>query len=106
MDMQREAELTNVALCLIETQPADMKGVLSGAVDHHDEALLLVMASGILTFFPEYNITLAEAFDILEIILKAEHIEEEDFPAECTSIRECTSPLGACRCIPNEELNK
>lgn len=105
MDMQREAELTNIAYALIESQPASMHGLVSKIVDTDNAAFLGVMASMMATRFPEYNLTLPEGFLILEILLKDEHINEPDFPDACRSIWDCTSPLGACRCIPNEEMN-
>lgn len=105
MDMQREAELTNIAYELIESQPASMHGLVSKLADQDNTKVLFFMASSMATAFPEYDLTLNEGFVILEVLLKDEHINEPDFPDECTSIWECTSPIGACRCIPDEELN-
>lgn len=105
MDMQREAELTNIAYELIEAQPPDMHGIISKLVDRDDAASLLFMAASVAPHFPEYNVTLNEGFEILTVLLKDEHINEPDFPDACRSIFECTSPFGACRCIPDEEMN-
>lgn len=105
MDMQREAELTNIAYALVASQPASMRGVVSELADRDDAASLLMMAATVGIHFPEYAVSVEEGFDILTVLLKEEHITLDDFTGPCKSIFECTSPFGACRCLPYAEMN-